>query len=264
MGKKDSSKTRVVPVFDRLFEYDPTGVAWLPRLLRLPVGGNPPPVLEESSFQIEACGWGHNERKLSPPVSLLSWLIRHPRKPLSGALSANTEKAMVREEWLAGSEKRIREGLALLRSNPENLDWHIFEGETQPDVYIETNDIIVVIEGKRTEHGPTTKTKWMDGRHQMLRHIDCAWEIRSRKKVAGFFIVEGTGEAKNELDEKWLQIARETTEPAAISTSLPHRGPEEQAQIAACFTGVTTWQRVCCEFEDMGLAANALPDECEG
>ena len=32
MGKYDSSKTRVVPVFDRLVEKDPTGAAWLPRL----------------------------------------------------------------------------------------------------------------------------------------------------------------------------------------------------------------------------------------
>ncbi len=259
MGKYDSSKTRVVPVFDRLLEKDPTG--WLPQLLALPVGGNPVHATEDNRLNIENYGWGRNERKLSPPVSLLSWLIRHPRAPVSGGLSADPEKAAVRQEWINGSVERIREGLALLRHNPENLDWHIFEGETQPDVYIETQDMIVVIEGKRTEHGPTTKTKWMAGRHQMLRHIDCAWEIRGRKTIAGFFIVEGSDPSSVEVDEQWQTFARETTAASAVSASLPHRSPEEQAQIAACFAGVTTWQRVCNEF---GLDATALPDECDG
>jgi hypothetical protein len=56
---------------------------------------------------------------------------------------------------------------------------------------IETPDALIVIEGKRTESGATIDTTWLTGRHQIWRHIDAAWEIRGRRQVFGFFIVEG-------------------------------------------------------------------------
>jgi hypothetical protein len=40
MGKDDSFKTRVAPIFDRLFANDRTGHSWLAKLIALPVGGN--------------------------------------------------------------------------------------------------------------------------------------------------------------------------------------------------------------------------------
>ena len=262
MGIRDSSKTRVTPVFDCLQKHDCTGCLWLPRLLALPVGGKSVSVSTDSNYTIKDCGWGNTERQLLPPVSLLSWLIRHPRKPTSGTLSNDPEKAARRQQWIDGSADRIKEGLRLLRNNPTDEDWHIFEGETQPDVFIETHDIIVIIEGKRTERGPTTKTKWMDGRHQMLRHIDCAWEMRGNKTVLGFFIVEGH-ETATDVPSEWLAFAKETMSATAVASSLPHRGLVEQNEIAAAFMGVTTWQRVCHEFHDLGLNWHSLPDTCE-
>lgn len=92
----------------------------------------------------------------------------------------------------------------------------------------------------------------MAGRHQMLRHIDCAWEIRARKKVFGFFIVEGSGDSI-EIPREWLTHAEETVSETAIAASLPHRGPDERNAIATTFLGVTTWQRVCDEFKDLKL-----------
>jgi hypothetical protein len=71
--------------------------------------------------------------------------------------------------------------------------WYIFEGTTRPDVYLETPDVLIVIEGKRTEREPTSHTEWMPRRHQLLRHLDCAWEVRGQRTVLGFFIVEGQG-----------------------------------------------------------------------
>ena len=150
----------------------------------------------------------------------------------------------------------MTEALSLLRHNPQGEGWHIFEGETQPDVYIETSNLVVAIEGKRTEREPTTNTTWMIGRHQMLRHIDCAWEARGKKQVVGFFIVQGEG-GKEEVPAKWQEFAKNTIGAEALACSLPHRGPEEQREIAACFTGVTTWERVCREF---GIDLKSLPD----
>jgi len=97
----------------------------------------------------------------------------------------------------------------------------------------------------------------MAGRHQMLRHIDCAWEIAGNRKVIGFFIVEGRA-SNGGVPEQWLEYARETVAPYSIASSLPHRGPEEQNGIAACFAGVATWQMVCAA---VGLAWDSLPNE---
>jgi len=245
MGKYDSTKTRVVPVFDQLYRNDSTGRSWLSKLISLPIGGFPVRLSAVSDLIIEDYEWGDSEKKLNPPVALLSWLIRHPRRPVSGELSSEPTKATKREEWIGGSDARILEGLALLRTNPNDENWHLFEGQTQPDVFIQTPSVILVIEGKRTERCPTTSTKWMPGRHQMLRHIDCAWEVAGKRRVVGFFIVEGGSD--REVPAAWLEYAKRTSESDAIRSSLPHRGPEEQEGIGSCFAGVTTWQRVCAE-----------------
>lgn len=253
MGKNNSSKTRVQPLFDQLYAKDGKGRSWLPRLLQLPAAGSSVDWPRDVDYEIVSSGWesripGKKEFALDPPVSLLSWLIRHPRQPVSGSLSDDPEKRRKREEWIERSPERLMEALRLLRNNPQREDWYIFEGPSQPDVYIETRNLIVVIEGKRTEPKPTTNTKWMPGRHQMLRHLDCAWEVKGQKQIIGFFIVEGLGESMD-VPAMWTNFSRETISTRAIATSLPHRGPEEQAGIAAAFCGVTTWQRVCIEFD---------------
>ena len=256
MGKFDSSKTRVVPVFDELKRRDPIGGGWLQKLLALPRGSSAASVRIDPTQGIQHSGWGKDEVGLDPPVALLSWLLRHPRQPCSGGLSKDAGRAAKRQQWLTGAKETIGEGLALLRNNPKGERWHIFEGTTKPDVYIETAEVIVVIEGKRTEEIPTIGTKWMAGRHQMLRHIDDAWEIRGNKRVVGFFIVEGA-EQDGQVPPEWLTFAQQTTSPDAISGSLPHRSSEEQAAIAECFIGVTTWQIVCTTF---GIEWGSLPD----
>lgn len=237
-----------MPVFDRLFANDNSGKTWLQRLLSLPVGGHHVNLLNGLDLTILDKGWGENEKKLEPPVSLLSWLIRHPENMNCQNLSSDPVKAQKRQELINGSLSQQREALKLLRNNPSGKGWHLFEGKTQPDLFRETPDTLIVIEGKRTESGATTKTKWMPGRHQMLRHIDCAWEIKGKKKVVGFFIVEGEG--KNpEISESWVEQVRQTMSTEAITSSFPHRGPEEQLAIVECFSGATTWQRVCKEFD---------------
>jgi len=51
MGVRDSSRTRVAPVFDRLFAIDPSGISWLAGLLSLV--NTPPP----ASDLVEARWW---------------------------------------------------------------------------------------------------------------------------------------------------------------------------------------------------------------
>lgn len=263
MKKYNSTKSRVEPVFDALLSSDPTGSSWLGRMLTLPNQLNGASAYSLGNPTLVRHGWGVTEMRLDPPLSLLSWLLRHPRKPQHGILSKDSVKAEKRQRWIDGDDETIKEGLKLLRHSVAKEDWHIFEGVTQPDVYLETDNLIVVIEAKRTEDGPTTRTKWMGERHQMLRHIDCAWEVRGTKNVLGFFIVEGKGNSEDVPDD-WVHYGETTLSVPAISSSLPHRGPIEQEQIAGCFAGVTTWQKVCHEFEDLGLSYQDLPKTIDG
>ena len=79
MGRLDSSKTRVAPVFDRLFDCDPTGAVWLDRLIRVGSRASevdlPSPVGELVPGHPRT--WGENEWPLSPPLGLLEWLIQN-------------------------------------------------------------------------------------------------------------------------------------------------------------------------------------------
>jgi hypothetical protein len=167
MGKRNSSITRVAPVFGRLSDGAVAPSSWLPTLLRLPSSGNDLCLPPRCDFTIQDARRGVNEKRLDRPVALLSWLIRHPRMSL-GQLSSDPVKAQRRRELIDGMEARLIGGLALLRDNPERENWHIFEGPTQPDVIIQTPSVMVVIEGKSTEREPTTSTKWMPVRNQML------------------------------------------------------------------------------------------------
>ena len=139
-------------------------------------------------------------------------------------------------------------GLEALRTSAGPRGWHILEGATYPDVFIETSDALVVIEGKRTESGPTLDTTWLTGRHQIWRHLDAAWEIRGRRHVFGFFVVEGHN-SSIEVPALWQQVCRDAAGAASLNSSFPHRSAAERDEIAACLIGVTTWQRVCDNFQ---------------
>jgi hypothetical protein len=155
---------------------------------------------------------------------------------------------------MAREPEAIGKALSLLEQD-SGRGWHVLEGASRPDVYLETPEAIVVIEGKRTEAGPTTHTSWMKTRHQMLRHIDAAWDQRTGRRVFGFFIVEGD-DPEGAIPDHWLAVARATTEPEAVARSLPHRTQEERDAIASAFLGVTTWQATC---RALDVPWNALP-----
>jgi hypothetical protein len=243
MGKRDSSITRVAPVFDELRRQSPPN--WVRRLIELPEPGKE----VDASLGLDPTGkpyWHPIEKELDPPPCLLRWLVENWNGPhIKRRLSGQTMDK--REKLLHGDETTIREALSKLEENPHGRAWYVLEGPTRPDVYIETLDAIVVVEGKRTELGPTTHTDSMEIRHQIWRHIDCAWEIRGDRKVYGFFIVEGEGDS-SDVPKAWTDAYREAVSPEAVAGSFPHRSARARAAIAQCFLGATTWQAVCGEF----------------
>jgi len=252
----DSSKTRVAPVFDRLMV---SRADWLPALLALPEAGASRFECDKNhDLRIAEGWWGANERGLQPPVSLLSWLIRN--LPVAPPDTDTSEAAARRRLLHQGDPTTIEEGLRRVRSGGSTREWFLLEGQTYPDAFIATPDALIVVEGKRTEAGPTTSTTWMPGRRQMLRHLDAAWEIRGRRNVYGLFIVEATA-GTSDPPAVWKEAATDTASAEAISQSLPHRSPEERDGIVRSFLGVTTWQAVCGEFT---IPVDGLPQRAAG
>jgi hypothetical protein len=240
MGEFDSSKTRVEPVFNALRA---TGGDWVRSLLELPTGLTQRAAVPESiNLTPSETYWSPKEKPLAPPVALLSWLIRN----FDGKVPASDREVEANRAALAHRDpKKIEEALKLLRSDPGPKGWHILEGPTCPDALIVTPDALIVVEGKRTESGPTVDTTWMLGRHQMLRHIDAAYEIRGSREVYGFFIVESL-DAR--LPRVWAKAVSDTVSGEALATSLPHRSGAETAAIAKAFLGAATWAAVCDQF----------------
>lgn len=246
-GQYDSSRTRVAPVFHDLMAQ---GSTWPAALLDLAQYGSPDAEPRSGiDFTIQETFWGQREKSLDPPVALLSWLIRNLRQA-----APNGKESESRVHLLKGDHRAIGDALRALRDGSASRGWFIFEGCTFPDAYVVTKDALIVAEGKRTEAGSTTMTKWMPARHQIWRHIDAAWDIRGDRRVYGLFIVDSPELA---VPEVWRAAARDTLSPAALEGSFPHRSATETAAISRCFLGVTTWRQVCARF---GLSYDAPPD----
>jgi hypothetical protein len=182
---------------------------------------------------------------------LLSWLIRNPTPRLTGQ-----DRILQRSLLARGDPETVDSALRALRSSGTRKGWHLLEGPTYPDAFVETPDALIVIEGKRTEAGPTVDTTWLSGRHQIWRHIDAAWEVRGRRQVFGFFVVEGTASGED-LPDVWQKAYADTLAAACVASSFPHRSADECRAITSCFLGGTTWQRLCTTF---GIAFAELPD----
>lgn len=252
MGKENSTVTRVVPVFDHLLNRDSSG-EWLAELLSLPSLDLPEWVRPSipNVGVLESSNWGDNERGIPAPTSLLKWLTLNGEPQNKDCWNTSLETVENRRAMLIRKEEnRISEALQAIDARKgSEVGWHILEGATWPDMFLQTAELIVVIEGKRTEKKPTIGTDWMPVRHQMLRHMDGALEIAGTRQVIGFFIVEGSDSQTGiRVPDIWVKAARNTISEYALTMSLPHRSREQRQLIADGFLGVTTWQQVCSTF----------------
>lgn len=258
MGIRDSSKTRVAPVFSQLYERDTTGKTWLAALLRLPRRFDDESVeLPVDPGELIDCAWFPAEKALPAPRSLLKTLIERPDLLSKEALAKSSPEVHAKREALLAGDALMRdEALAALENYRAGRAWFVFEGPTSVDAYLETDRLFVLVEGKRREPGPTTHTTWMRVRHQLLRNLDAALDTIDKPAVA-FFIVEGEAPDPGRVPKAWQAFARETVSDEALEQSLPHRDPVTRERAASSFLGVTTWQAVCAEF---AIPFDALPD----
>jgi hypothetical protein len=251
MGIFDSSRTRVQPVFEELLALeDPT---WIRGLLQLPERRGASTTRLVGTELIHAAF----DERLPAPLAALTWLVRNPARltiPSSAARTASETQAK-RRSLLAGDQAARDEALALLQRRRRG--WHVLEGPSSPDLVLETEDAIIVIEGKRTEPGATTETSWWPGRLQMLRHLDAAWELRDGRRIYGFFVVEA--DRAGNVPEDWQHACEATVSSQALLDSLPHRSPDDRMAIAEAFLGATTWQRIAQTFGLRTLGGSAQP-----
>lgn len=215
----DSSRTRVGPVFGALATAATGDDQWVRRLLDLAAGPGPHAwhtqdlrVLERYHHAPPGAD-APKEKGLAPLVTLLAWLVDNFTRPKDGKYQSG-DFGDKRRELGERNPGVIAEARAALAKSRLGKAWYVLEGHTSPDVYLVTADALLVVEGKRTEAGPTTSTTWMAGRHQMLRFA-----------------------------------AKDTRRDKAIRASLPHRSLADQEGIRTAMVGVTTWQRIASAFE---------------
>ena len=165
MGKKDSSKTRVEPVFRQLYLRDPSGASWIDAIVRC--GSRQAIVAAVPGGQrlVERHGerWGAWEVPLPAPRSLLQYLVQNLDEQLIPA--DDQSSAATKRRWLARRDAdTIIEAIQLLNASQAEKAWFILEGASRPDALLETRNAVFCIQGKRTERECTTSTHWMRGR----------------------------------------------------------------------------------------------------
>ena len=271
MGIYNSSRTRVVPVFDRLHERDPTGTQWLPTLLELGdrVSGALPRPTRATLISDHPRTWGEFALSLDPPVGLLKYLVNSvTTKQVEN--SGDSGFVLQRRQALARKEPScIEEALNAIQSAHPRRAWYLLEGPSRPDATLIMDEAVLVIEGKRTERTCTSQTKWMGTRSQLLRHMDAAMDAPSfrGKTIFGLLIVEGDGGSDAFTPSThWIAESRAQVSPEMLASSLPHRSPAIRDSLANGVLGVCTWQAVCerCgvpwpPYEDGGTYRKRLP-----
>ena len=123
--------------------------------------------------------------------------------------------------------------------------WWTFEGYTSVDCYLETDDALIFVEGKRTEPAPSISTNWYAGRNQIVRNLEVA---RAQAQCRDYAVVV---------------IAKDTSfqlTPSMAETSLPHLAPGERLELLRHYLGCITWKDLC---EATGIDYSGLPNTVE-
>lgn len=257
MRRKDSSLTRVVPAFE-VIEKSPLNF-W--RHLQVISDGR----FDVNPESVRLCApflyGSHEIDELDPNPKFLRWLIENADNAnvLLKELAEKTKLTQTeRKRYEIITNRKVREeALKELERNPfAKRKWYVLEGNTKPDVYVASDDFVLVVEGKRTEDSPTTSTTWMEGRDQLIRHMDGArtWEENHRmgreRRVFGLFIVD-EDEPLYERKFKERDRFEEYFDPAYYQRSMPHRDLKDCELMMRGFLGVTTWQRLMGLYPEM-------------
>lgn len=197
------------------------------------------PIMLESCF----------ERSLPPPDRFLRWLIQNPERmqvPTIKTLQNFGETTRLYRTKLfgpaPGRAEAQSEALRLLSScgaSKSSLQWWAFEGFTEVDCCIETDSLVLLFEGKRTEQ-LSSATVWFPQRNQLWRNVEVAASLAGRKRFGVIMIAEIQEDALHALD-----------------ASYPHLDEEERKSLRDHYLGCLLWKDVCAA---TGVKYEALPN----
>ena len=260
MGQYNSSVTRVWPVFDYLFRKDPTGGSWLPNLVALGGAdasaqfralGNldaaltrferavPPPVIRAIGGEAaRMLGTIRNafEVDIPPSFAFLRWLIENPSKltwPMAGRseLAYGAETQRWRKALVEGDVTAQREALNELEAlgvKASRRRWWAFEGFTSVDCYLQTDSLVLLVEGKRTEP-ISAATSWYPERNQIIRNLEVARALAGGHRNYAVLLCS---EKPTTLPEGCWQA------------SLPHLSAPERAELQEHYIGCACWSEI--------------------
>ena len=250
MGKKDSTKTRVEPLMDYLGN-DVDKINSFLSMFDCKVQ------ITDTICKICYGKKSHGcpgEKSIPAPVKLLRWYIENSdqldqssnEQDKNGHPSQKTIDK--RESFFKRDEKLVKEANEAIRKlekkNKENYtygySWYIFEGKTNPDIYIKTESAIFVGEAKRTEPKLTGSVKWYKQSDQLIRHVDSVFN--SGKKVYSFFILE---------NKKYANLEKHGKDFEYYKKSLPHRTDSEIKEIMKTYIGCITWCELSQKFPEL-------------
>ncbi len=240
MGKLNSSKTRVGPIFKELNRRDATGKGWLPSLMRLGGRGAAP----EVPGLLSTPPWF--EFPAPPPRDFLEWLVTHPEKLDRPKYTTGDLTKQKRDKLLAKDPAVLQEAISAIKdpASDHQRKWWCFEGTSMVDCALFTPRLVLFVEGKRTEAGSSPDVSWYRGRDQVLRNLDCARSY-ARQRELDYYTMLIIEDGDKEREKK----AREVGSSKCVASSLPHLTKTEQREIMQHYLGFTTWQAVVEKFD---------------
>jgi len=266
MGKKDSSKTRVRPIFNELLDRWTSEVGWLDALYDMAHATRPaasPLSARGRLVASETPGERHLrmgnvfERTVAPPAAFLKWLLEHPEQmqiPDRETFGASSPDAQAwRRKLFSGDSllraDAIRVGTAALSARGaegSRHQWWAFEGFTHIDCCLVTDSSVLFMEGKRTET-VSPSTRWFLRRSQIWRNVEAAQQFARGKQSGVILAVEDAEAGRAALAEA----------DAALQGSYPHLNEPARAALAGHLLGFVTWPEI---IERFSLPTTCLPD----
>ncbi len=232
MGKKNSSETRVKPLGNAILNNH----GFVDMILSIIL---PNKLKSFGEFDVKDVFFtGHNkEKSLQPTEEHLSAIIDKIKTDV-------IFREYIKKKDKSSSTNRIKRR-KLFELDPETLEkakchfetWNSFERPSYPDLFIENENNILIIEGKRTEKNITKKTTYLEHRSQMIRHIENALSYcHCKKRVIAFYIIEENCHYKNLCTKSYFKKSFDE-ETIKKNTML-------RDKICESFYGYTTWQEI--------------------
>jgi hypothetical protein len=243
MGQYNSSLTRVQPIFKALQERDDTGASWLPQLWQLAAATRKEAAAVPAHIGTMTTGRTF-ERALPPSTAFLRWAVENPQRlnklpppnyGATGTAAIEKREQLFRDDPPARARARAEalEQIAKRGGQGSGQQWWAFEGFTHVDACFETEECLLIVEGKRTET-VSPSTRWFAQRNQLWRNVEVAQELANGR---AFGVILGV-----ENEEDGTLALRE----AAVSRdgSYPHLPPTARQALDGHLLGFVVWRQI--------------------